>query len=259
MMATPGAPLAMASGANEAARFRPFGAAAFEEHRESEHQEDGHFQAHQYGKDAGTQLDVHGPEDLDAGHGDQGEQPPGHSCPDRGQQAGEGRSVQPVHRCLHRAVGQQGKPRRPGADLASERGRDIGIEGAVGLHLPAHGHEADGEDDNDDADDEVGARGAGTVTQRRCERRCSHDSGQRGLRGQDKEQNAQDSDAACAQGGGVFLAGTGFCGPGFGIRNTHWILLNGHECWESVGGMSWGNVPGPEARAVVHREIQHGT
>ena len=165
-----------------------------------------------------------------------GQQPPGNADSGGGQQAGEGRPVQSVHRRLHGAVGQQRQPCRAGADLASERRRDIGVEGAVGLHLPAHGDEADGEDHNDDADDEVGARGAGTVAERCRQGRGADDSGQRGLRGQDKEEDAQHADAARAQGGGVFLAGTGFCGPGLGIRNTHWILLNGHECWGDVRG-----------------------
>ena len=236
MMATPGSAAGDGFRRERGGEVQPFRAAAVEQDGEAEHQENGHFQAHQDRKDAGAQLDVHGPQDLDAGHGDQREQPPRNRNPGGCQQAGEGGPVQSVHCRLHRAVGQQRKPCRAGAGLASERCRDIGVKGAVGLHLPAHGHEADGEDHNDDADDEVGARGAGTVAERCCQGCGTDDSGQRRLRGQDKEEDAQHADAACAQGGGVFLAWTGFCGPGFGIRNTHWILLNGHECWGSVRG-----------------------
>ena len=60
MMATPGAPEAMASGREGRGEAEPFGTAAAEQDGEAEHQKDGHFQPHQQGQDAGAQFDVQG-------------------------------------------------------------------------------------------------------------------------------------------------------------------------------------------------------
>ncbi len=153
----------------------------------------------------------------------------GTTKPADAEEAGERGAVQPVHRGLDGAVGQEGEPRGSRPGFASKGGRDIGVEGAVGLDFAAHRHEPDGEDHDDNAHHQVRPGRSGAVAEGRGQRRRPDDSGQRRLGGQDKEENAHHADAAGAQCGGVLGAGSGFRGPGLGFRNTHRILLNGHE------------------------------
>ena len=146
-----------------------------------------------------------------------GQQPPGTTIPADAEEAGEGGAVESIHGGLDRAVGEEREPGRAGADLAPEGGGHIGVEGAVGLDLPAHGDKSDREDHNDDADNQIGAGSAGAV----AERGGQGDAPTIPVSGAwaDKTKNRMPMTPTLPARSAVecSLRGAGFCGPGLGI------------------------------------------
>ncbi len=171
-MATPGGAAGDRLGREGGRQAEPFRPAAPQQHGEAEHQQDCDFQAHEHAPGPGRPSSMfRDPSTCTPAMVTMASSHQGTLIPADAEEPRERRAVQPVHRRLDRAVGQQRQPRRPGADLAPKGGRDIGVEGAVGLDLAAHRDESDGEDHDDDADHQIRARGAGAVAEGRSQRR----------------------------------------------------------------------------------------
>ena len=68
---------------------------------------------------------------------------------------GDARSEESVHGCLHGGVCEEREPRGAGTHSASEAGADVCEEHSLGCSLAAHGDEADCEECDDDADEEI--------------------------------------------------------------------------------------------------------
>lgn len=186
---------------------QPLGAAALEEGHQGEDEQDAELGQDEDGEDLGAHLDPGGTEDLDDHHGDQDPDPPRCAQPRvLLDQATDDEAVQAVHGGLDRTVGEERDSCAPGADGAAEPLADVDVEGA-GVHdMSPHGDEADGEQQDDGAD--RGIRGGRTraVANGDGDGHGTGYAGQRRLRGENEEEDSQNTEGVgfeSACGGGA--------------------------------------------------------
>ena len=230
------------------AGVQSFRATAGQQGHEGEGEQDGHFGADEDGQESRPEVDVERTEDLHQRHRHQRGRPPWRGEVQIGAaQARDDDAVDAVHGGLDDVVGPQGEQCRPGAESPAETPADVGVEGPGVSDVPAHRDEADREQCDDDADDEVGGRRSRAVAEPDGQRKCAGDPGERRLGGQDEEEDADHADRAAAKlpiglGGrrGMRAArglghGVSARGCGLGHESLRWVARFGVQRGEAAG------------------------
>ena len=171
--------------------------AALDEHRDAESDEQDHLARQGDGEHAGGQGDRvvrHERDDGDA-H-DRDRQPVDADAERRRERVGGEVREAADERALEDDVGHRGEQARGHAPHLAETVGDEAVERAGGGDVARHGHEADGEDGQDDRREQEAGRGAGAVPVADRDRDVEAHGGDRGRVSDRHEQHADEADGA---------------------------------------------------------------
>ncbi len=186
--------------------------AAVEEDAPGEQQQDAGLGDEEHAEHLGAEVDGAVAEVPDEDEPGERDRQPGDLHPEQGERGVLARAAeQPVDADLHAVVPEHRQQRRAHPGGAAEAAGDVGVEAAAVADVAAHRGEADGEDGEGDAGEQVAGGGADAAEHDGDGGDAGHD-GERGGRRDHEEGDVGGGEGAGAQSGGGGLRGLGWYG-----------------------------------------------